>query len=102
MSLLESDIANRGKGGLVLYGRELLFSIWNLDSPRLVYISCLQPYTNTHQVLALDYIIAVYPLLLIAPSYLLVLLYDHNVRLIVCLWKPLCLFLSGSGTLETH
>ena len=49
---------------------------------------CLHPHTNTLLVLALDYIIAVYPLLLIALSYLLVLLYDRNVRFIVCLWKP--------------
>ena len=66
-----------------------LYGIWNLDFFRLVYTPfCLHPHTNTLQVLALDYIIAVYPLLLIALSYLLVLLYDRNVRLIVCLWKP--------------
>ena len=62
--------------------------IFNLDFLRLVYTPfCLQPHTNTLHVLALDYLIAVYPLLLIALSYLLVLLYDRNVRLIVCLWK---------------
>ena len=61
----------------------------NLDFFRLVYTPfCLQPHTNTLQVLALDYLVAVYPLLLITLSYLLVLLYDRNVRLIVCLWKP--------------
>ena len=63
--------------------------IWNLDFFRLVYTPfCLQPHTNTLDVLALDYLVAVYPLLLITLSYLLVLLYDRNVRLIVCLWKP--------------
>ena len=63
--------------------------IWNLDFFRLVYTPfCLHPHTNTLQVLALDYIIAVYPLLLIALSYLLVLLYARNVHFIVCLWKP--------------
>ena len=66
-----------------------VFGIWNLDFLRLVYTPfCLQPHTNTLQVLALDYLIAVYPLLLVALSYLLVLLYYHNVRLIVYLWKP--------------
>ena len=65
-----------------------LAGIWNLDFFRLVYTPfCLQPHTNTLQVLALDYVVAVYPLLLITLSYLLVLLYDRNVRLIVCLWK---------------
>ena len=66
-----------------------LLGIWNLDFFRLVYTPfCLQPHTNTLHVLALDYLVAVYPLLLITLSYLLVLLYDRNVRLIVCLWKP--------------
>ena len=66
-----------------------IYGIWNLDFFRLVYTPfCVQPHTDTLQVLALDYIIAVYPLILIAFSYLLVLLYDRNVRLIVCLWKP--------------
>ena len=88
MRLLESDVQNR----FVFYINKVLtsiYGIWNLDFLRVVYTPfCLQPHTNTLQVLALDYIIAVYPLLLIALSYLLVLLYDHNVRLIVCLWKP--------------
>ena len=73
----------------IVQGLTSFFGIWNLDFFRLVYTPfCLHPHTNTLQVLALDYIIAVYPLLLIALSYLLVLLYDRNVRFIVCLWKP--------------
>ena len=64
-------------------------AVWNLDFFRLVYPPfCLHPHTNTLQVLALDYLIAVYPLLLIGLSYLLVLLYDHNVRLVVFICKP--------------
>ena len=64
-------------------------NIWNLDFFRLVYQPfCLHPHTNTLHVLALDYIIAVYPLLLIALSYLLVLLYNHNVGAVVCLCRP--------------
>ena len=91
MRLLESDIQHR-RNVVAFYISKVvtsIFGIWNLDFLRLVYTPfCLQPHTNTLQVLALNYIIAVYPLLLIALSYLLVLLYDHNVRLIVCLWKP--------------
>ena len=65
------------------------YGIWNLDCIRLVYTPfCLQPHTNTLLVIALDYIIAVYPLLLIVLSYLLVTLYYRNVRIIVWLWKP--------------
>ena len=85
MRLLESNVHHRLVNKVLMS----IYGIWNLDFLRLVYTPfCLQPHTNTLQVLALDYIIAVYPLLLIALSYLLVLLYDHNVRLIVCLWKP--------------
>ena len=70
-----------------------VFSVWNLDFVffffRLVYPSfCLHPDTNNLQVLAVDYNIAVYPLLLVAVSYLLVILYDHNVGFIVCPLKP--------------
>ena len=65
------------------------FGIWNLDFFRSVYSPfCLHPHTHTLHVMALDYLIAVYPLLLIGLSYRLVLLYDHNVRPVVCLCKP--------------
>ena len=64
-------------------------SVWNLDFFRLVYTPfCLRPHTTNLQVLALDYVPAVYPLLLIAFSYQLVRLYDQNVRFVVCLCKP--------------
>ena len=66
-----------------------MYGIWNLDFFRLVYTPfCLQPDTNPLQILSLDYLIGVYPLLLVVLTYLLVLLYDRNVRLIVILWKP--------------
>ena len=66
-----------------------LYSIWNLDFLKLLYTPfCMQPHMNTLQVIALDYIIAVYPLILIVLSYLLVTLYDRNVKIIVWLWKP--------------
>ena len=38
--------------------------------------------------LALDYAIAVYPLLLMAITYLLINLYDKKYRVIVIMWKP--------------
>ena len=69
--------------GLSLYG------IWNLDFFRLLYHPfCLHPEMTTLQVLALDYAIAVYPLLLIVFTYLLVEMHDHNVRIVVWLWRP--------------
>ena len=69
--------------GLSLYG------IWNLDFFRLLYSPfCLHPKMTTLQALALDYAIAVYPLLLTVFTYLLVEMHDHNVRIVVWLWKP--------------
>ena len=64
--------------------------MWNLDFFRLFYTPfCLHPRTTNLDVLAMDYIPAVYPLLLIGLSYFLVLRYDRNARLVVWLCKPL-------------
>ena len=66
-----------------------MHGIWNLDFFRLLYEPfCVNPKMTTLQVLALDYAIAVYPLLLIVITYSLTELHDHNFRLIVWLWKP--------------
>ena len=65
-----------------------LLGVWNLDFGRLLYKPfCLHPDLTTHQVVALDYLIAVYPLLLILLTYLLVKLHDHY-RLVVIIWRP--------------
>ena len=46
--------------------------IWNLDFFRMVYSPfCLNPHTSTLQVLALDYVVAIYPLVLIGLTYAL-------------------------------
>ena len=66
-----------------------LYGIWNLDFFRTFYDSfCLHPSMDILQVIALDYIIAAYPLFLITVTYVLVKLHDHNFKLIVWLWKP--------------
>ena len=80
------------KKQVLLYTLNMVMSvmgIWNLDFFCSVYSPfCLHPDTNTLKVVALDYLIAVYPLLLIGVSYFLGLLYDENVRLAVCICKP--------------
>ena len=64
-------------------------SIWNLDFFRMVYSPfCLHPNATTLQVLSLDYIVAVYPLILIILTYILAILHYHNCRLVVWLWSP--------------
>ena len=68
---------------------ESLYGFWNLDFFRTLYPRfCLHPNMSTLQVLALDYIIAAYPLLLTIITYTLVELHKHDFKLVVCLWKP--------------
>ena len=74
---------------LLMFALSSLCSLWNLDYFRWLYPPfCLHPAMTTVQALALDYAIAVYPLVLITISYLLVELHDHDFRIMVWLWKP--------------
>ena len=64
-------------------------SVWNLDFFRFAYTPfCLHPNASTLQILSLDYITAVYPLVLIILTYTLVTLHYHNCRPVVWLWRP--------------
>ena len=64
-----------------------LYGVWNFDFFRIFYSDiCLG--IGFLPTLALDYVIAVYPLLLMAITYHLVKLYDKNFRVIVIMWKP--------------
>ena len=64
-----------------------LHGIWNLDFFRPFYSDiCLE--MGTLPILALDYAIAVYPILLMIITYLLIVLYDRNYRVITLIWRP--------------
>ena len=79
----------RTKSTYLMVVRLLLsvYGIWNLDFFRPFYSDlCLG--IGFLPTLALDYVVAVYPLLLMALTYLLVNLYDQNYRVIVIIWKP--------------
>ena len=66
-----------------------LYGIWNLDFFRTVYSPfCLHAGMSTLQALSFDYIIALYPLVLVGVTYVLVQLHDSNFRIVVWLWKP--------------
>ena len=68
-----------------------LYGIWNLDFFRLFdHGICLR--TDTLETLSLDIAVAIYPLLLMVLSYVLIDLYDRNFRLLVILWKPFLVF----------
>ena len=72
----------------VLLAFVTLHGIWNLDFFRLLYSPfCLHPRMSTIQAIALDYLIAVYPLILIVVTYLLVELHDYYVA-VSWLWRP--------------
>ena len=67
-----------------------LLGVWNLDFFRyLMPPICVSPSTKTINVLLLDYLVAIYPLLLTALVFLLIELYDRKYRLIVCLSSPI-------------
>ena len=67
-----------------------LISVWNLDIFRVFYKPfCIHPNMTVVQALALEYIIALYPLVLILITYGLVSLHSRNNRIIVTLWRPL-------------
>ena len=64
------------------------FTLWNLDAFRLIIPPfCLHPKASILHVLCLDYIIAVYPLLLIFLTYVAVRLHERY-PLVEKLWLP--------------
>ena len=64
-------------------------SILNLDFFRMLYEPfCLDPNFNIIEILSLNYIVALYPFLLIFLTYVLVTLYDREYRLLIWMWRP--------------
>ena len=65
----------------------VFYSFWNLDLLRSVIPDiCLN--VTTLQALALDYLIALYPFVLILLSYILIELHDRQFAVVVTIWKP--------------
>ena len=72
----------------------VFYSFWNLDLLRSVIPDiCLN--VTTLQALALDYLVALYPFVLILLSYFLIELYDRQYAVIVTIWKPFRKLLSN-------
>ena len=64
-----------------------VYGIWNLDFFRTVIPGiCLE--VTTLQVLALDYLVAVYPMLLMVIAYTLVELHGYGFKVMLYLWRP--------------
>ena len=65
----------------------IFYSFWNLDLLRSVIPDiCLN--VTTLQALALDYLIGLYPFVLILLSYLLIEFHDKQYTILVTIWKP--------------
>ena len=65
----------------------LFYSFWNLDLLRSITPDiCVN--VSTVQALALDYLVALYPFLLILLSHLVIKLYDSKIPFLVMVWKP--------------
>ena len=63
------------------------YTFWNLDIFRSVIPNiCLN--VSTLQALALDYLVAFYPFVLILVSYFVIGLYDRKITFVVNAWKP--------------
>ena len=58
-------------------------ALWNLDFFRMFYTFCLNPGVSPLVIMALDYTTAVYPLVLIGITYVMVTLYDQNFKPLV-------------------
>ena len=70
-----------------------LYGIWNLDFFRMYNTGiCLQ--TNNLTTSALDLTVAVYPLFLMALTYIMISLHDSKYELFVILWNPFRAFFS--------
>ena len=64
-----------------------LYGIWNLDFFRLIAPPiCLR--LDVMQLIALELLVAAYPLLVLVCVYLLVTAHDRGCRLVVRLWRP--------------
>ena len=64
------------------------YGIWNLDFFRTVIPPICGTDISQIQVLALDYAIAFYPLVLVILTYFLISLHSCDVRIVVWLWRP--------------
>ena len=77
-----------GKVQLTLYFLSLS-GIWNLEAFNLIYSPfCIHSKATTLQLLSLDYLSALSPLIIILFTYTLVRLHYNNCRLVVWLWRP--------------
>ena len=82
-----SFLTLKGKYKLTARIFAVLYGIWNLDFFRSLPLNiCLD--LTTLQTLALDYAIAVYPLVLLVITYILIEFHARGCRLVHWIWRP--------------
>ena len=65
------------------------YGIWNLDFFRyFIPPFCISSDITTLHTLALEYVVAIYPLLLTIVIYFCIEMHDRGVRVVVCVWRP--------------
>ena len=75
----------------VLFTFVTIYGIWNLDFCRyLIPPFCASDQISPLQVVALEYTVAFYPLLLTVIAYICVQLHARDCRVMVCLWRVFC------------
>ena len=65
-----------------------LYSMWNLEFLGDFTFSCLHPDLSALQILALDYLVALYPMILVFLTYMLVYWHGRS-QMVVCLCRTL-------------
>jgi hypothetical protein len=65
-----------------------LYGVWNLDFLEVLPGICLHDQLKVLHILVINYVKALYPMILLAVCYVCVQMYDRNVRILHFLWKP--------------
>ena len=66
-----------------------MYGIWNLDFFReVIHGICLHENLNTLHILTINYVKALYPMLVLMVCFICIKLYDNHVRVFRILWKP--------------
>ena len=86
--LLKGSQLAKALSGIVIFP----YSIWSLDFSSISGPNfCLSRSISVLHILALQYISAVYPLVLSMLAFIIIELHARNFRPVVCLWRPLCI-----------
>ena len=66
-----------------------MYGIWNLDFFRYVIPPfCISEDLTALQIVSLEYLVAVYPLILITVTYILIELHDGGCSVLISMWRP--------------